>query len=101
VSLTNFVKIISKNIHFFLYRCGNPTRECPVLSHARHRHHLEQCVNCLLDYRDYMSSDNACQDLAIAAQKLRSAMRSIGKVIGEVCTEDVLDIIFKDFCIGK
>jgi tRNA modification GTPase len=54
-----------------------------------------------MEYRKYLHTNNDNQDLAIAAQKLRTAMRCIGKIIGEVCTEDVLDVIFKDFCIGK
>lgn len=40
-------------------------------------------------------------DLALLAQSLRSAVRSIGKITGEVGTEEILDVIFRDFCIGK
>lgn len=40
-------------------------------------------------------------DLAIAAHHLRLAMRSLSEISGEVTTEDILDVIFKDFCIGK
>lgn len=41
------------------------------------------------------------QDLAIAAHQLRMALRCIGQITGSVSTEDVLDVIFRDFCIGK
>jgi tRNA modification GTPase len=34
-------------------------------------------------------------------QDLRNAVRSIGRITGEVRVDDILDVIFKDFCIGK
>lgn len=40
-------------------------------------------------------------DMVIAAEKIRSAMRELGKITGHVSAEDILDIIFKNFCIGK
>ena len=32
---------------------------------------------------------------------LRSAVDSIGEITGEVATDDILDLVFKEFCIGK
>jgi tRNA modification GTPase len=37
----------------------------------------------------------------IVAEHLRLATRSLGKLLGRVDVEDVLDVIFRDFCIGK
>jgi tRNA modification GTPase len=37
----------------------------------------------------------------IFAEHLRLASRSLGKLLGRVDVEDVLDVIFRDFCIGK
>jgi tRNA modification GTPase len=37
----------------------------------------------------------------LAAEDLRSAAASIGKVTGRVSSEDVLDVVFSTFCIGK
>ena len=34
-------------------------------------------------------------------EDLRMAMRSLGKITGQVQVEELLDVIFKDFCIGK
>jgi tRNA modification GTPase len=39
--------------------------------------------------------------LEIVAEELRSAGRSLGRIIGVVDVEDVLDAIFGQFCIGK
>lgn len=41
------------------------------------------------------------QDLAIAAHQLRMGLRCIGQITGAVSTEDILDVIFREFCIGK
>jgi tRNA modification GTPase len=37
----------------------------------------------------------------LAAEELRSAAHSLGRLLGRVDIEDVLDAIFRDFCIGK
>ncbi|NXF65069.1 GTPB3 GTPase, partial [Ciccaba nigrolineata] len=41
------------------------------------------------------------RDLGLAAERLRLARRHLGRITGHVGAEDVLDIIFRDFCIGK
>jgi tRNA modification GTPase len=35
------------------------------------------------------------------AEDLRLAARALGRVTGRVDVEDLLDVIFNDFCIGK
>ena len=35
------------------------------------------------------------------AEDLRLAWRSLGRITGRVDVEDLLDIIFRDFCLGK
>jgi tRNA modification GTPase len=37
----------------------------------------------------------------LAAEELRSAAHSLGRLLGRVDVEDVLDVIFREFCIGK
>ncbi|PSN40957.1 tRNA modification GTPase GTPBP3 [Blattella germanica] len=78
--------------------CGNPSRENPCLTQSRHRQHLTDCLLCLEDYLKLSKDGN---DIVLAAQELRKALRHIGKITGHVSTEQILDVIFKDFCIGK
>jgi len=66
----------------------------PALTRARHREALEDCVAALVRFAQI--------DLAeLAAEDLRMAMRSLGRITGRIDVEDVLDVVFSDFCIGK
>jgi tRNA modification GTPase len=37
----------------------------------------------------------------IMAEEIRLAMRELGRITGRVDVEDLLDVVFRDFCIGK
>jgi tRNA modification GTPase len=37
----------------------------------------------------------------IVAENMRAAAQQLGRLLGKVDVEDVLDSIFRDFCIGK
>jgi tRNA modification GTPase len=41
------------------------------------------------------------QGVELAAEEMRTAVHSLGQLLGRVDVEDVLDVIFRDFCIGK
>ena len=36
-----------------------------------------------------------------SAEELRTAIREIGRITGRIGVEDILDVVFSDFCIGK
>ncbi|KAK0178152.1 hypothetical protein PV328_002129 [Microctonus aethiopoides] len=60
--------------------CGNPTRENPTISQARHRVHLTNCVDYL---KNYLSMSERCEyDMVIVTQQIRNAMRELGKITG-------------------
>jgi len=40
-------------------------------------------------------------ELELIAEELRLAARALGRLTGRVDVEDILDVIFRDFCIGK
>lgn len=83
-----------------LSRCGNPKEEHACMSKERHRNHLNTCLKHLNKFLD-RSDDGSCSDLVLLAEDLRMAVRQIGKITGEVTTDHLLDVIFKEFCIGK
>jgi tRNA modification GTPase len=37
----------------------------------------------------------------MAAEELRMAVTAVSKVTGHIDVEEVLDVVFRDFCIGK
>ncbi|NWH68642.1 GTPB3 GTPase, partial [Geococcyx californianus] len=77
-------------------RCGDPLAGSPSLTQSRHSAHLGECAAALARYR------HECQrDLGLAAERLRLARRHLGRITGHVGAEDILDIIFRDFCVGK
>lgn len=79
-----------------LPRCGDPLAGSPSLTQSRHSLHLGDCAAALARYdRDRR------RDLGLAAERLRLARRHLGRITGHVGAEDVLDIIFRDFCVGK
>jgi tRNA modification GTPase len=41
------------------------------------------------------------EDIVLGAEELRYAAQAVGKISGLVDVEDVLDVIFSQFCIGK
>ncbi|WP_417465632.1 tRNA uridine-5-carboxymethylaminomethyl(34) synthesis GTPase MnmE [Kordiimonas sp.] len=71
-------------------------REAPSLTRVRHRRSLEETVDHLTRF-----ADNAGFDAVLAAEDVRMAARALGRITGRVGVEDVLDVVFSDFCIGK
>ena len=54
---------------------------------------------CSLDLTSVPEEANLVLDLA--AEELRMAIRHIGRITGKVGIEEILDVVFKDFFIGK
>jgi tRNA modification GTPase len=76
-------------------RLERPT-EAPVLTRARHRRALEEASRSL---EHALTAPDDQPELM--AEDLRLALRAIGRITGRVDIEDVLDVVFRDFCIGK
>jgi len=66
----------------------------PPLTRLRHREALEDCRSALLRGLKAPESELMAEDLRLAA-------RALGRITGRVDIEDVLDVIFGEFCIGK
>ncbi|NWW26689.1 GTPB3 GTPase, partial [Falcunculus frontatus] len=79
--------------------CGDPLLGSPSLTQSRHSRHLGACAAALARFGRGDNGDSG--DLAVAAERLRLARRELGRITGHVGAEDVLDIIFRDFCVGK
>lgn len=66
----------------------------PVLTRARHRAALEGTVEAL-------ARAARAGAVELAAEDIRLAARALGRITGRIDVEDVLDVIFREFCIGK
>ncbi|MBI4030778.1 MAG: tRNA uridine-5-carboxymethylaminomethyl(34) synthesis GTPase MnmE [Proteobacteria bacterium] len=69
-------------------------RQGPAPTRARHRSALEECAESL-------SRALAAGQTELAAEDVRLSLRALGRITGRVDVEDLLDVIFRDFCIGK
>ena len=71
--------------------------EPALISRARHRKMLETAQRAL----DGALGEGECGREDIIAEELRLAATTLGRLTGRVDVEDILDVIFRDFCIGK
>jgi tRNA modification GTPase len=71
--------------------------EAALVTRERHRQALEDALAALR--RAQTPAVASHEDLL--AEELRIASRALGRLTGRVDVEDILDIIFRDFCIGK
>lgn len=74
------------------------SREFIAISRARHRDALLSAQEILQRFVDGVKSGRELETLSI---DLRDALHAVGQVTGETSNDEVLDLIFSSFCIGK
>ncbi|NPV26815.1 MAG: tRNA uridine-5-carboxymethylaminomethyl(34) synthesis GTPase MnmE [Firmicutes bacterium] len=77
---------------------GSIKRESPLVSNIRHKIALEEAQANLADVVDACVAGVSLDCLAI---DIREAWERLGEITGETVTEDIIDQIFSQFCIGK
>ena len=65
-----------------------------AITRERYRVALKQCVEHLKDAL-------RVEELELKTEDLRLAARALGRITGRIEVDELLDVIFKDFCIGK
>lgn len=76
---------------------GNATGQV-IVSNARHFNALKEAEESL-DRVNYSLSNDIPTDLV--AMDIRQCLHHLGEITGNINTEDLLDSIFSNFCIGK
>lgn len=71
-----------------------PKSAMPLLTRSRHRESVTQALQ-------HISKARSNPHPELMAEDMRMAMRALGRITGRVDVEDLLDVIFRDFCIGK
>lgn len=69
-----------------------------ILVNARHSAALKELADCL---ESAIRNFEAGEPAEFVASELRGAVEAIGRVLGRIDTEDMLDVLFSSFCIGK
>ena len=79
---------------------ARPAEELGVVSGtaARCRQSLELSAQCLVQAVQLVASGLGEE---LVAAELRTALAELGKVVGEVYTDEILTHIFSRFCVGK
>ena len=74
------------------------TLEPALVTRERQRTTLSEVVQSLVESQK-LAEQGAGEELI--AEQLRLAASGLGRLTGRVDVEDILDVIFRDFCIGK
>lgn len=70
----------------------------PLVTRRRHARALEAAKAAVQEFREVWDAGHPPE---IAATHLREAVHELEEILGVVTTEDVLDALFKTFCVGK
>ncbi len=89
-----FLEALVGVIKVLMYGGVKQEREAAIITRHRHRVALGDCKDSL-----ERSMNAALPELI--AEDLRLALRDLGRITGKIDVEDLLDIVFRDFCIGK
>ncbi|MFZ2586540.1 MAG: tRNA uridine-5-carboxymethylaminomethyl(34) synthesis GTPase MnmE [Alphaproteobacteria bacterium] len=79
--------------------------EAAMLTRERHRVAVEEAVmglgRALVQMQDARIKMQEGSVSELVAEDLRSAAAAVGRVTGRTTSEDVLDVVFSTFCVGK
>jgi len=71
-------------------------KEPALISRQRQKSAIKACVESIDKALEYEGNS-----LEIVAEQLRLAANQLGRLVGRIDVEDLLDVIFRDFCVGK
>lgn len=72
--------------------------EDPLLTNVRHGEALGRTLAALRRSLEQLGDGSS---LDLIAEEIREALASLGEITGQTVTEEILDRIFSQFCIGK
>ncbi len=73
-------------------------QQAPFSARARH---LDALRRCLQHFHLAAEQVNNLSPLELAAEELRVSQQILGEITGEFTPDDLLDYVFREFCIGK
>ncbi|NND31476.1 MAG: tRNA uridine-5-carboxymethylaminomethyl(34) synthesis GTPase MnmE, partial [Saprospiraceae bacterium] len=99
VSAKNDMNIEYLKVHLYKLIAGSEyNSESVIVTNARHIDALQKTTQSLKQveegFKQQISSD-------LIAMDIRQAIYHLGEITGEISTDDLLEHIFRNFCIGK
>jgi tRNA modification GTPase len=85
-------------IRSLVWSGGLTAESLEVMINSRHQDALNRARDATSRSVEALRSD---QSLELVAMDLRIAVNAVGEIVGKTTTEDLLDSIFSQFCIGK
>ncbi|MBI5198879.1 MAG: tRNA uridine-5-carboxymethylaminomethyl(34) synthesis GTPase MnmE [Nitrospirae bacterium] len=92
------IEELRKEISNLIFNGKVNSQEGAIITKLRHKKNLLDAKENLENFRDLLAEGQSSEFLAL---DLREALDHIGEIVGIVTTEDILDRIFSEFCIGK
>jgi tRNA modification GTPase len=90
------VDTLRKSLRSLLIGCT--TEPAIVLTNIRHKSALERCSKALGDTVNSLSADHPAELVAVVLTEARDELEEI---VGVISSDNILESIFKDYCIGK
>jgi tRNA modification GTPase len=92
------IEVLKDAIKDQVWSGGIKAEMLQVMINSRHQDALRRAGAALLRTLEGL---RASQTLEVVAMELRIAVNAVGEIVGKTTTEDLLDSIFGQFCIGK
>ena len=70
-----------------------------LINTARQKESLVLCLDSMKRTKSFLK--NGAYELELAAFELRAAINSLDSFLGKVTSDDILEKVFADFCVGK
>jgi len=93
------IDAIHQFLRQFIARVKGSVQDSDFAVNQRQKRYLEELRTILLKVKDMI--DARLVQTEIIAEEIRSAVKIIGQLTGEITPEDILNKIFSEFCIGK
>lgn len=84
---------IDKKLENLVRKISIPT-SAPIINNIRYKKALENILY-------YLDNFSLKKEIELASEDIRICVNELGKITGKVNVDDILDVIFSQFCIGK
>ncbi len=89
---------VLKNELVAIVNSGKINPDDIIVSNARHYQALNEALKAIINVEEALENNISTDLMTI---DIRTALHSLGEITGSITTDDLLDNIFRNFCIGK